>query len=320
MKGIIPHYPGLSFEKPGSIVYHYTSPAVFLSIISKKTLWFSRCDCLNDYKDGEIVKELYPRCISELSEEGLINCEFFNSAKCLIIKHLHWIVNDTGGSGLIECRPFVCCFSKESDSLQMWQYYSKNGDYEGYNIGFNISDLLNINPIFIRDGNVIYSEDEQKSLIKHAILTNFKYYSDNWEENSVFFKDKASYLNYCVSQLYSDLAKLSCFFKRSCFEGEKEVRVVIDTPIDRKYRNEIWISLEAGKTFLPINYRIHHAMMVPYIEVKINPKSIKNITIGPITSSKDEGLCKNYEVIQEFVRDNLCQNVEIDRSSIPIRF
>ena len=161
MKGTILSIPELYPKSLNDIVYRYSSPSVFEKTLSKKTLWFTRGDCFNDYEDGEVVGLLYHSCLEELLGERVIDQEFFDVAKDLKIKHLVWLVGDDIATQ-IECKPFICCFSTEKDSLQMWQYYSKGGNYEGYNIGFRLNEILRVNPFFVEVGAVVYDEQTQK--------------------------------------------------------------------------------------------------------------------------------------------------------------
>ena len=141
MKGTIIRFSELFSDGINDVVFRYSSPDVFYKTLSKMSLRFTRGDCFNDYEDGEVVNELYLDCLSELIQEGEIDKDFFVAAAMTEVKHLVWLVGEDIATQ-IECKPFICCFSKEKDSLQMWQYYSKGGNFEGYNIGFRLNKLL----------------------------------------------------------------------------------------------------------------------------------------------------------------------------------
>ena len=319
MKGTILSIPELYPKSLNDIVYRYSSPSVFEKTLSKKTLWFTRGDCFNDYEDGEVVGLLYHSCLEELLGERVIDQEFFDVAKDLKIKHLVWLVGDDIATQ-IECKPFICCFSTEKDSLQMWQYYSKGGNYEGYNIGFRLNEILRVNPFFVEVGAVVYDEQTQKEYIKRAISAAYRDYHDNLSNIQDLRYDQKMLLDYELSALRSNLAKLSCFFKRPCFSGEKEIRVVIKVPTEEKFRGQTWSGVKSQKENVKINYRFQQALMIPYIEMPINPHSIESVTIGPITSSKNVALEKNADVVNEFVTNRLGRSVPVSASEIPVRF
>ena len=319
MKGTLLRFSELYPEELNGTVYRYTSPTVFEKTLSKKTLWFTRGDCFNDYEDGEVVSKLYNDCLKELLVEKIIDEEFFVEAAMTEIKHLVWLVGDNIATQ-IECKPFICCFSKEKDSLQMWQYYSKGSSFEGYNIGLRLNELLHVNPFFVEFGAVVYDEKTQKECIKRAVSTAYRDYHDNLLDIQKLRIDQKGLLDYELGVLRSNLAKLSCFFKRPCFSGEKEIRVVVKVPIEEKYRDSTWSGVKSQQENVKINYRIQQALMIPYIELPINPRSIESITIGPITSSNNIALEKNVDVVNEFAAGCLGRSVPVQSSSIPVRF
>ena len=321
MKGTIIRFSELFSDGINDVVFRYSSPDVFYKTLSKMSLRFTRGDCFNDYEDGEVVNELYLDCLSELIQEGEIDKDFFVAAAMTEVKHLVWLVGEDIATQ-IECKPFICCFSKEKDSLQMWQYYSKGGNFEGYNIGFRLNKLLNVNSSFVEMGAVVYDEETQKRSIKLAISTSFKDYHENFllKEAQKIEMSQEQLLHYELGVLRSRLAKLSCFFKRPCFSGEKEIRVVIKVPIEEKYRDSTWSGKKDQEKNVEIKYRIQQALMIPYIELPINPRSVECVTIGPITSSKNIALEKNADVVNEFVTGRLGRSIPVLSSSIPVRF
>lgn len=321
MKGTTLLFSELYPESLNDIVYRYSSPVVFQNTLSNMSLRFTRGDCFNDYEDGEVVKKLYIDCLSELIKEEKIDQEFFVAAAMTEIKHLVWLVGDDLAKQ-IECKPFICCFSEEKDSLQMWQYYSKSGSFEGYNLGFRLNELVHVHPYFVEIGAVVYDEEIQKRCIKRSISTSFKDYQENvrLKETQQIEISQEQLLHYELGVLRSRLAKLSCFFKRPCFSGEKEIRVVIKVPIEEKYRDSTWSGKKDQEKNVEIKYRIQQALMIPYIELPINPRSVECVTIGPITSSKNIALEKNADVVNEFVTGRLGRSIPVLSSSIPVRF
>ncbi len=295
------------------LVYHYTSPEGFQSIIEHQALRFSRIDCLNDYKENEIVKELYQLCLKELYEEGMIDRDHYDQYLKVVIKHGSGLKRDKMISGWTPNTPYVCCFSLKSDSLQMWQYYSKSGNYEGYNIGIGLCHILDHIPIMWA-GKVFYQLNEQKKIIKQTILHIY----ENDTKDLFEHKDK----RYSVNLISSEIAYLGCFIKSNCFAGEEEVRVIVEIPDDPKERSKDFELGFTGMLKMPtIEYRMAHAMMIPYFDLPMKEiGNICSVTIGPITSHRNEAAKKNTEIIDHYLHDKLGRKVETKESIVPVRY
>ena len=127
-------------------IYHYTSIGGLQGILQNQTLHFTNIKYMND-KD-EITAGL---------ESIAQACEFSETARDGLL------------SSLIDCgtQTFVCCFSLESDSLPMWNYYTKEIHNQGYNIEFDsrklVESILRSNPCLdgcdFAFGSVDYSKN-----------------------------------------------------------------------------------------------------------------------------------------------------------------
>ena len=62
----------------------------------------------------------------------------------------------------------VACFSQDSDLLPMWNYYLKNGKFEGYNLGFSFPEY-DLNSGLMK-AKVIYENKEKERIIRSTIL------------------------------------------------------------------------------------------------------------------------------------------------------
>lgn len=313
MRGVIPYHEGLNpkeiYDFP---VYHYTSPDGFKSIIENQTLRFSRYDCLNDYKDSEVAKELFPICLDEMLRDDEINRDYYEKYKAVNFALMSCFER---GHSLyyVSGKPYICCFSMNQDSLQMWQYYTKGGNYEGYNIGFDLGEIHSNFYRFMRTGKVFYDKDIQKKNIKHSIKLIYDCDLENTKDYGKPF--------YSVDQLSSEIAMLGCFFKNKSYEGENEVRAVVIIPDDYQYREHYWQSyIECKEKYPDIKYRFFHGMMIPYFDLYFNKDCLKCITIGPITSNKDESAKKNKEIVGLFLYEQLERKIDLKVSNIPLRY
>jgi len=129
------------------IVYHYTSPIGLLGIVADKeenhnnaTLWFTRCDSLNDKKERYDIQEVLKEYKKSKSDD--IPKEFQDAIQKLIDTDVdEWELppirfrNNDGNPIISEIdskNVYICSFSEDRDSLPMWNYYSKSSRYEGY--------------------------------------------------------------------------------------------------------------------------------------------------------------------------------------------
>lgn len=130
-------------------IFHYTSPNGFNSILfgneEKVTLWANRYDCLNDMSEGTISSHVYKEVCEDLLESKKITKEQYDEISNLEANKKKFttyniIDNETGINSMTKmkkCQKYICSFLKNPDSLAMWNYYSKESKYEGYNIGFH---------------------------------------------------------------------------------------------------------------------------------------------------------------------------------------
>ena len=91
-------------------------------------------------------------------------------------------------------------FSKNKDSLAMWNYYSKGNKYEGFNIGVypngikeSLKQLLGDKEAEFHIYPVIYSRSEQKRLIE-KMLIEISESNMTTEEKKLYIKNILKYI------------------------------------------------------------------------------------------------------------------------------
>ncbi len=57
------------------------------------------------------------------------------------------------GLEFLNMRHFIFCASTDKDSLNMWNYYVKGENYQGYNIGLSVNDI--VKDLSIKIGNML---------------------------------------------------------------------------------------------------------------------------------------------------------------------
>lgn len=294
-------------------IYHYTSPNGVNSILYSDSgnikLWASRFDCLNDASEGKIVMDIFNETCKKMLKNKIISKELFDVVSTVRPSKTRLIKKWVNGELKIsrpEYESYIISFSKNRDSLAMWNYYSKENKYEGYNIGFspkNLTEYLE-NSFSEKDVEVslypiVYNRDEQEMYI-FKLLSKMQELYDKQYENQI---------RAVVSE---HLLEWNLIFKSEFFKHEEEVRIIID--IAKRTKNGV---LQPRP--LKVNYRNNRGFEIPYIIVDIDKKLLKNICIGPL-QCEEKYKTLQIEIINDKMNINGYSNVEISYSEIPIRY
>lgn len=299
-------------DKYDENIFHYTSSNGFNSILfgdkEKVTLWASKYDCLNDISEGTIALEIYKEVCENLWNSKKITKEQYDEiANLEANKKMFTTYNITDNkmginsmTKMEECQKYICSFSKNKDSLAMWNYYSKESKYEGYNIGFYSSEVKQVFNHFYGSGirgtisPVTYDKREQEEIIKKFLLDILKFYSVTRKES-------------IKSAISIQLADWSLIFKSKYFQHEEEVRVIISIP---KYPlNPIPLEVKSRNNF---------GCTIPYIELPFGKNCVSDICIGPLQCTDEQ-----KETQKKILHDMLIvndYNVMETYSKIPIRY
>ena len=252
----------------------------------------------------------------------MINCYLLKKEDWEKIKELNAERIHFNDDTIIPFKPdrlFVFCASKEPDSLNMWNYYVKNGLYQGYNIGINISRFIKtfdtdspkmLDSFIVYYGNVLYDEKKQfaeiESLAKRYEKTNIS--------------DKMS-LHFAVLQLRAYIELQGLFYKSPKFKDEKEYRVVISIANERIPHSEN----EAHKYFgfnnqkMTEEYYSRGGLIVPALSVVLPKDAISRVYISPITEY-EISKASVEELLENCGYRNGKKPIDINKSEIPIRF
>lgn len=286
-------------------LFHYTSPTGFSSIMSgdleQVTLWASRYDCLNDASEGTVVEEVYQEVCKELRDRDEITeylYQLFIKVKTARTILLSYNKDEKIKITRPECDRYLCSFSKNKDSLAMWNYYSKGNKYEGFNIGFypyrikeSLKKLLGDKEAEFHIYPVIYSRSEQKRLIEKMLLK----LRDNYD------KEQESSIRYIIS---NRLSEWRLVFKYEFFQHEEEVRIIVD--------------VAKGEKKLPVKHRMNAGYIVPYIELKLEKCDVSYVNFGPLQCDEEQ---KKHQVsVMEEMLESKGYSALVDYSHIPVRY
>ncbi|CUY43072.1 DUF2971 domain-containing protein [Serratia marcescens] len=268
-----------------ALMYHYCSPQTFLQIMEKNHLWLSSMKNMNDFSEGLWVKDAFHKAVTELRK--LYGHEW----GCQV--HDNFIGN--------YMPRYICCFSKDGDSLSQWRAYAQDG--EGIAIGIDDREL-SINK---------HSLTPNLEPLKSLAVEDVKYMSESEiiEDIIRFSKDlnkKTPSKNdaYLVAKYAIDN---SIIVKNPAFKEEKERRVIFS------YAPSIGYITSDGRSSNPlgeIKFRISNGYLTNHFEYNIPLTAIKEIVLGP------KNKFSQYD-IDLFLMANARYDVNVKRSSATYR-
>ena len=276
-------------------VFHYTSPDGLLGILENgNTFWFTHSSFLNDIEEGKDIIRIYHEQLESLEEKGEIDSEFKNHVSA-IDSIDYWFTYEIKKETLEykehEVDNYICCFSKNADSLPMWNYYSINRRYEGYNIELDFSGHDDERILFYP---VIYNDSKKNKLLAKLIVDVYQKCPNDDE-----YYDLAKFV------LKVKLAEASMAFKNECFQHEGEIRAVVKIPRELCEKDDRCIK-----------YRTKQGYIIPYIERQFSKEIVKGINCAPLIDYKT-----NDEAIRQLLnRNGYSKDIPINKSKIPIRY
>lgn len=288
-------------------LYHYTSPTALQKILfsyeENFKLYASRYDCVNDTSEGKYVIEVYQNVVSRLYQAHMITTEQYASIRCIMPSNKEFIqYSEPDGTITVReqlCNKYIYCFSTDGDSLAMWNYYSKNLKYQGYNI-----ELLGLNAIeslhdyqfgvVVNWYEVQYDHETQTKLIQDFLLEVLQYYTNER-------------VRAIQSLIESQLGKWGMCFKHPCFSHEKEVRAVVSIPVDTECPQ------------LPIEYRQQNMFIIPFVQLCFSKTCVASVMLSPMYCTEGEKK-QQVEILSERLHKSKYDYCKVKASQVPIRY
>lgn len=293
------------------LFYHYTSPEALLNILQKETmvLRFTKVDCLNDKSEGKEFQEIYEDVCEQLWKEKKIDQCFYEilqniEFKDIYLAHIHNGINIVKA----ECDTYICCFSEGNDLLSMWNYYSKNSEYEGYNIGIEFNKIDDLEKCFfklkddaeINLNKMIYEREDAKRLISEFLVRIF----EKANLQSLYTKDAV------IDEILLFSTMMKYIIKSKAFEHEKEVRFILHVRKDSPQYD--------------IKFTTKKGIVVPYIDLKLEKKYVKKITMAPLLEQEAAQKTLEFFLKQNGYKirydEKIVEGVLIEPSKVPIRY
>jgi hypothetical protein len=233
-------------RRPASRIYHYTSQAGLIGIVTNKCIWATSIHHLNDATEFDYARGIMKLVISEKPRNGG-GAELSES----LTKRL---------DGAARINLFVACFSEKPDLLSQWRAYCPNGN--GYSIGFEhyqLTDQMNAQQFFLAP--CIYDIAQQEKLIRELVDEAFK---------ETLQGAKPS-IDAIATECFNKFLVVGPALKHPTFTEEAEWRLVSKCP---KYIYDPQIKVREGKS-----------MLLPYFQFKLAKEDgtlpQPSIVVGP---------------------------------------
>lgn len=312
------------------VVYHYTSAEAFFSIINNSCIRFADLKYMNDKSE----KIFFIKRLIEFYDNNKLNYPEFCQVVDILLKGNDYnllkqsavnnvVFNDIKYYPYKPVRTFILCSCCEADSLNMWNYYVKNSQYSGYNIGFSVfrflktfdtDKYLSYDKFFVDYGKIIYDIKEQYNKIELL--------AQQIERNIVQNDRTEKIYKSAALDLRRYIDTKGVFFKSDKFSQEKEFRISINADV------EILKNINHSKNnFIGENnkkikegFSVKNGLIVPHLEITIPDNSISRITMSPMTEYKiaKESIKELLEI--KGFKNKLNNSIPICHSEIPIRF
>ena len=305
-----------NFDNTDGPRFHYTSPEGLIGILKTRTFFFTDSQFLNDFREKININE-------ELDWFWEFHKKEYEKDFYKLLSSIRVTQYEDSGFSYLDsrteraCRYFVLSLSMAGDSLSMWKYYSKTGDYNGYCLGlvsYALTDewIDRITGAAVIASKVEYYSEDKQEIIAGVVARLYSIWQSY--ERSALLDEKV------IKEFTSWISVEALFFKDQCFEDERETRYVAIVPTDML--KDMYYEYNGNK-FKMYDFRIVNGMLVPYIKMPFNDWNkdvcwaIKSIRIGPSGNAeqKEAGL-------KQFVHslDYEFENCAILKSNIPVRY
>lgn len=280
-------------------IYHYTSPYGLQGIIDSNSMWFTHYKFLNDRSEKYYAFNIFKECF--INQKEKLNNNFYEAVMNLLCEEGNF--NENIFYHKVSKFPdyYIASFSLNSDSLNMWNYYTKNSSKTGYSLEFNLSEL--------KDSLVYKSYNYYRvNYDKDKLIEKINYYiscfNKGWDNN------RSKEFLHCLCMLLIEVIDAeSLQNKHQAFSSEEEFRIVFKI----EERNREKIRCEKLMKFRELN-----GIIVPFLDIGFDKKSVKGIRISP--TQQDE-LAK--EGLRMVLDNNEYENIPSEKitvSDIPLRY
>jgi len=281
------------------IIYHYTTPEKFLSIVNNQSFYFTNLNYLNDRKEFHHGVDLILQVIDGWSSDDVTKIIFEKIKKN--IQYIH------------KSSKYVSCFSCNGDLLSQWRAYANQG--KGISIGFDVTSINQFEVGDIESKYILYNKKYQTEIIEEIIKIQIDFFTHIWE---FYDWEGHGFESLVATSILDFLEGVITVFKHPSFSEEREFR------LEWKIDGQI-IKLEESDVI----FRSSETLIIPYINLQyldlgaaksqeypgpIRRLPIKEIIIGPSLEYEP-----NKQAISSLLQGLGYDKVKILESKIPYR-
>lgn len=279
---------------PQDSLYHYTTAAALVNLVSTNEFWVTHSNFLNDYSEVDYIETVMRDAVCDFVEDASVAealCERVAGEFARIRAGFHQM--------------YILSFSTHPDSLTLWSEFS--GGY-GYLLEIGAEDFrenLSLSGGSMRtiaEGRVVYDRARQDRIIREEVL-------GPWLANTpLACADDLDAVQALLPALAMSIYEYAPFFKGPAFSYEDEYRFVF-------YCKEA-----PGDGPMPCSFRSRDENVIPFIKVDMRgaqgePLALRRVVVGPKNNSD-----LAVRGTQYLLKSNGYAGVDVDKSAVTLRY
>lgn len=266
-------------------IYHYTNIDSVVGILENGQLHLTHFQYLNDI--SELIKGIEFFISKSRGHHNDHKAQYTDETLNEVLNALFDMLQSAIEIPKNEIPIYIISFSQEPDLLSQWRAYGK------YAIEFNSDE------IYGTERNIQTKKCKYTAMDKTQDIGNtFINMAEKINEYEELDNDDAK--KQLILDLFVEAVFTSTAFKHGGFKEEKEVRII------------------SGARHPPL-FKTKNGLLVPFIELNINPSSIKRILIGPM---EKQDLAKHSldGLIKSLIDQGQIENqIPVEKSTLPFR-
>ncbi len=229
------------------ILYHYTTQAGLLGIVSSREIWATKIQFLNDTSEFSLALEI---------AHGFLTKQKTNKSSSRIRSRAAAFLDEVESIRYLNI--CVCSFSENGDSLSQWRGYGAGGS--SYALGFRSSFLRKLakqHRFFL--AKCIYSESHQQKIVEELATWAIKNVSSNSAANE---EGESDFL--------VQLMRIAPLLKNPHFQDEAEWRLISGAV----FADRSSFGFREGRSFIVPHFKLAFPK-------QISRPPISEIVVGP---------------------------------------
>ena len=272
-------------EKNPNILYHYCSADTFYEIIKSKSL---RLSDITKSNDSQELKWVFTRFKEDFSLSYLYKYGRENNVEVYkkVLEYADGIFQNS----------YVCCFSKDRDSLSQWRGYAADGT--GLSLGIDASSIYYTSTSSIKLLKVEYDENTQKDFIAQNVA-------------KLVSRDIGEITDQVIFDVLFELLEKATQYKHHSFYTENEYRFIYTTSLGKGSLSYYYEKRSEANKNTNLAKKEEKPSIKSYIDLCLNQGfSSEGLTLSPLSIRKDN-LVSYYDLGFRRIKDTFIREVII---------